>query len=204
MTGKLKMCVQVLSGLIVAIAIITATTKPNQAQIGEKFYCGNHNGKPTTFVNGRRGAVPIIHWVDASFPPPWNPQSRCREVSKRFQRFYDNGVLNYIKAGKQNRQSVLCVTRTQPGDCLPGGLLITLKPDTDPQLTLQRLRNIQVGAGSGNTPIPLSSGEPEIFYMNGEAYLDMREFLGENSENLPPTTPNQSQPNNNNDDGPLW
>lgn len=112
---------------------------------------------------------------------------RCQDVSARFQRFYDNGQLDYIKAGKVNRQSVLCITRTQPGECLPGGLLITLKPGTDPQLTLQRLRNFQVG-GSG-VPIPLNVRE-EIFYANGEAYLDMRKFLAEDELN--------------NGNGPLW
>lgn len=187
MTGKLKQWAILVGGLMVAIVTSGTTAQPNHAQSTSKFYCDNFNGQPATYVDGRRGPVPIIHWVDDSFPPPWNPQMRCQDVSARFQRFYDNGQLDYIKAGKVNRQSVLCITRTQPGECLPGGLLITLKPGTDPQLTLQRLRNFQVG-GSG-VPIPLNVRQ-EIFYANGEAYLDMRKFLAEDELN--------------NGNGPLW
>lgn len=194
MTGKLKQWAILLGGLMLAIAQAAATAQPNRAQTNNKFYCGELNGQSATYVNGRRGPVPIIHWVDESFPPPWSPQRRCEDVSARFQRFYDNGQLDYIKAGRSNGQSVLCITRTQPGECISGGLLITLKPGTDPQLTLQRLRNFQVG-GSG-VPIQLNVRQ-QIFYTNGEAYLDMREFLGEDGESLP-------QQNNDNDNGPLW
>ncbi|NEP45396.1 MAG: hypothetical protein F6K35_41725 [Okeania sp. SIO2H7] len=176
-----------LGGLIVAIAATTARAQANQVQNSSKFYCGDLNGTPATYVRARRGSVPIIVWVDDSFPAPWDPLTRCRDISARFQRFYDNGQLNYIKAGRLNRQSVLCITRTQPGECLSGGLLITLKPETNPQLTLQRLRDIQI-SGSG-VPIELSASQ-QIFYINGEAYLNMRAFL----EDAP----------KNNDDGPLW
>ncbi len=187
MTGKLKQWTILVGGLMVAIVTWGTTAQPNRGQSTSKFYCDNLNGQPATYVRGRRGPVPIIHWVDNSFPPPWNPQRRCEDVSARFQRFYDNGQLDYLKAGKLNGQSVLCITRSQPGECISGGLLITLKPKTDPQLTLERLRNFQVG-GSG-VPIPLNA-EQEIFYTNGEAYLDMRKFLGEDGGN--------------NDNGPLW
>jgi hypothetical protein len=190
MTGKLKQWAILVGGLMGAMAATAAMPKPNHAQTNSKFYCGDLNGKPATYVRGRRGPVPIIHWVDESFPPPWNPQRRCQEVSARFQRFYDNGQLDYLKAGKFNGQSVLCITRTQPGECIPGGLLITLKPETDPKLTLQRLLDFRV-EGSG-VPIRLNTKEKEptfntnkeqIFYTNDEAYLDMRKFLGEDEQN---------------------
>lgn len=195
MTGKLRQWAILLGGLMVAIAATTATAQPNQGQNNSKFYCGYYNRTPATYVRGRRGPVPIIVWVDESFPPPWNPQRRCQHVSARFQRFYDNGQLDYLKAGKLNRQSVLCITRTQPGQCIPGGLLITLKPETDPQLTLEKLLDFRVAGGG--TAIRLNSKEEffptnkeQIFYTNGEAYLDMRKFLGEDGGN--------------NDNGPLW
>jgi len=187
MTRKLRQWAILVGGLMVAMAATAAMTKPNHAQTNSKFYCGDLNQTPATYVRGRRGPVPIIRWVDNSFPPPWNPQRRCEDVSARFQRFYDNGQLDYLKAGKLNGQSVLCVTRTQPGECIPGGLLVTLKPETDPQRTLQRLLDFRV-EGSG-VPIDIQSRQ-EIFYTNGEAYLDMRKFLGEDGGN--------------NDSGPLW
>lgn len=180
MTGKLKQWAICLGGLMVAIATTAAMTEPNHPQTNNKFYSGDFNRTPATYVCARRRPVPIIHWEDTSFPPPWNPQRRCQEVSARFQRFYDNGQLDYLKAGKFKDESVLWVTRTQPGECISGNVLITLKPETNPQLTLQRLLNFQVG-GSG-VPIPLAARQ-QMFYTNGEAYLDMRQFLGEDGEN---------------------
>jgi len=185
MTGKLKQWIILLGGLMVAIVTNGTTAQPNHAQTTSKFYCGDLNGTPATYVSGRRGPVPIIVWEDKSFPPPWNPQKRCEDVSARFQRFYDNGQLDYLKAGKLNGQSVLCIARTQPGECLPGGLLITLKPETNPQLTLQRLLDFRV-EGSGAS-ISLATRK-QIFYTNGEAYLELRKFLEEDEQN----------------DGPLW
>ena len=183
MKGKLKQWAILFGGLIVAIGTTTATAQPNPNN--SKFYCGDYNGTPATYVSGRRGPVPMIRWEDTSFPPPWTPQRRCQDVSARFQGFYDNGQLNYIKAGRLNHQSVLCITQTQPGECIPQGLLITLKPETDPQRTLERLLDFQVAGGGASISL---ATKQQIFYTNGEAYLDMRKFLGEDEEN----------------DGPLW
>lgn len=169
-----------LAGLATAIA--AAFPQPSLAQNSNRsqFFCGMSNGQPATFVRNhrKRTAEVIIRWVDNSFPPPYDAQTRCEKVSARFQQFYDNNTLEYLKAGRLNGQSVLCVAANKGGPCLPNGVLVTLKPDTDPQRTMQRLRYSQGGADGGR-PVELSGENDGISYINGEAYLDMRQFLPE-------------------------
>jgi hypothetical protein len=166
-----------LAGL--ATAMTAAFPQPSIAQSSRQsqFFCGMSNGKPATFVrnNRKRTTEVIISWVDNSFPPPYDAQTRCEKVSARFQQFYDNGTLEYLKAGKVNGQNVLCIAATLGGPCLPNGVLVTLKPGTDPQRTMQRLRNSQSRADG--RPVELSGGNDGIVYKDGEAYLDMRQFL---------------------------
>ncbi|WP_446367025.1 COP23 domain-containing protein [Coleofasciculus chthonoplastes] len=33
--------------------------------------------QPTTIFRTSRGNIPVIRWVDQSFPPPWTPARRC-------------------------------------------------------------------------------------------------------------------------------
>ncbi|OCR01067.1 hypothetical protein BCD67_16970 [Oscillatoriales cyanobacterium USR001] len=169
--------------LVLSLAgFATAMTILPQSSIAQSanqltFFCGTSSGRPATMVrnNRKKTAEVIISWTDNSFPPPWTPQERCEKVSARFQQFYDQKTLEYLKAGKLNGQNVLCVATTIGGPCLPNGVLVTLKPDTDPQRTMQRLRNSQ-GRADGR-PVELSGGNDGIVYKNGEAYLDMRQFF---------------------------
>jgi len=172
--------VSLLTGFAVSLGVV-ATQPPSTATPltpKNKFFCGTSNGQPATLMRGSKRNVALIRWTDNSFPPPWNPEQRCEEISQRLQQFHDNKVLNYVGAKRWRGQLVLCITDDR-GQCRDDGLLVTLKPGTDLQQTLQRLRfNIE---GLAGTPLELS-GNDAIIYRDGEAYLDINKLLPEEEE----------------------
>ena len=132
-----------------------------------KFYCDRgRNGIPTTFVKTPQGTYPVIRWVSDYFlSAGYTPMTRCRQVSNKFQLFYDDGSLDYITTGIVNRQPVVCVSGQKGGPCQ--GVLFTLKPDQSASQTIQKLFDIRVGAATG--PLYESSSR---FYLNFNDYLD--------------------------------
>ncbi|MDJ0714200.1 MAG: COP23 domain-containing protein [Prochloraceae cyanobacterium] len=184
-------------GLMVALGAIVTQIQPSYAR--DKFFCGYKNSEPATFVRTSRGNMPIIRWADGAFPPPWTPIRRCQVVSDRFERFYDNGTLKYIKAGWMGGQPVLCVAGYRGGRCLPNGLLVTLKSGADPNLTLQRMldrralatgRPLDLSGGTGRrrggprqTTTDLSGNNDRslLSELNGESYFDIESFLNESN-----------------------
>ncbi|MFN6568616.1 COP23 domain-containing protein [Dendronalium sp. ChiSLP03b] len=175
---KLGSFTRILSTIAIALGSTATLVQPGYTQ-SSKFYCGMSSGVPATLVRTSRGNIPVIRWVDNAFPPPWTPQQRCEEISARFQRFYDNGTLNFLRAGKLSNQPVLCVASYKGGSCLPNGVLVTLKVGTNAPLTLQRLLDRQ-GSGGGR-PINLSGGDSkELFsYYKDSAYLDVAKFISQ-------------------------
>ncbi|WP_366829343.1 COP23 domain-containing protein [Nostoc sp. NMS2] len=178
MTMKLGFLAHIVSTIAIALGSTATLIQPGYTQ-DNKFYCGMSGGVPATLVRTSRGNIPVIRWVDDSFPPPWTPQQRCEEISARFQRFYGNGTLNFVRAGKLSNQPVLCVASYKGGSCLPDGVLVTLKAGTNARLTLQRLLDRQ-GSGGGR-PINLSGGNSkELFsYYEDAAYLDVGKFISQ-------------------------
>jgi hypothetical protein len=162
---------QIISVIFLTISAGASVAQPSQAQDSVKFLCGVSRGVPVTFVRTPRGDKPIIRWVDKAFSPPWNPEERCTQISERFQQFYNNGTLRYLRTGIYNRQNVLCVASYQDGPCLPNGVLVTLKPGSDSKLTLERLQDFQ--GLSGGKAIYLSGSA------NGATYLNMNQFINE-------------------------
>jgi hypothetical protein len=175
--------VSLLTGFAVSVGVVATLPPSTAAELTpkNKFFCGTSNGQPATLVRGNTRNFPLIRWTDNSFPPPWNAQQRCEEISQRLQRFHDNKVLDYIGAKMWRGQPVLCITDNR-GNCRDDGLLVTLKPGTNLPQTFSRLRfNLQGGAGS---PLELS-GDDAIIYTNGEAYLDINKLLPQEDEAPP-------------------
>ena len=135
--------------------------RPNQ------FYCDQgKNGIPTTFVKTPQGTYPVIRWVSDYFlSAGYSPMTRCRQVSNKFQLFYDDGRLDYITTGIVNSQPVVCVSGQKGGPCQ--GVLFTLKPYQNASETIQKLFDIRVGAATG--PLYESSSR---FYLNFNDYLE--------------------------------
>ncbi|PMB00582.1 hypothetical protein CEN50_02630 [Fischerella thermalis CCMEE 5268] len=180
---KLSVFTQILSIAALTLSSTASITQPSHAQTS-KFFCGMSRGVPATLVRTSRGNIPIIRWVDEAFPPPWTPEKRCEEISSRFQRFYDNGTLNFLRAGKLRSQPVLCVASEKNGPCLANGVLVTLKPDRNPRETLQRLLDYR--GGSGGVSIDLSgfgtnNNNNSAVVTGGDdtAYVDVKKWINE-------------------------
>lgn len=166
----------------VSLFLGTLMTGIETANAQDRFFC-DQDGMYTT-VNTERGSMPLIHWTDRSFPPPFTPAQRCQIVSERFQKFDSNGTLKYIKADTINNLPALCVAAYVGGECLPDGLLVTFKPGTDPNDTLIKLLDQRVWAAretislSGNASNTTSEPQKTVIsQVEGETYVDMELFL---------------------------
>lgn len=151
---KLKLLNQRLIGIVIAsLSAFTTTAIINQPSYasGTTFYCGKSKGVPITFARTQDGRnVPMIKWVSLDyFSKEWTNERRCKEVSRRFQRSYDNGTLKYIKTGTLRGETVVCAAASQNAACTDSTLLFTLKRGSNAKLTMRRLLNRR-GLVAGN------------------------------------------------------
>jgi hypothetical protein len=138
---------------------------PIQPVAKDYFFCGTSpNGIPTTYVNTPGGNLPLIRWVSHYFlPSGYTPEVRCQEVSQRFNRYYNQGVLNYVTTGYINGEPTVCVASKIGGPCT--GLLFTLKPNQNATRAIQQLFDVRAGASG-----PLYESESRV-------YIDMRQYV---------------------------
>ncbi len=153
----------------------SSATEAIVSQAQDRFSCDST--MVSTIVQTERGTVPLIRWVDRSFPPPYTPEQRCQIVSERFQKFDNNGTLKYIKADEMNSQPVLCVAAYKGGSCLPDGLLVTFIPGTDANNTLLQILDRRVWAAEDEIYLDSSSDNKVISQENGKTYVDIETFL---------------------------
>lgn len=140
-----------------------------------RFVCENHQGIPTTVAKTPTESIPIIRWVSDHFAGSgYTPEVRCTEVSRRFQSYYDSGMIKHLTTGRMNSQSIVCVTSQDQGPCQ--GLLFTLKPDSNPNQTLLELMAVRV------------SQSTVLNETTGRVYIDFESYLQEASQ-TPETTP---------------
>ncbi len=118
---------------------------------------------------------PIVVWKRQDFSGnDYPPETRCQEVSPRFQQAYDNGSFKYITHGEMNDQPVICTASAVGDDCQT--LLITLKHEDNAERTLEQLSDILLGYAS--SALEQSSGD--ISYSeDNKLYVevDMEDFL---------------------------
>ena len=90
-------------GLFFAIPL--ALPVQAEPQSSNRFFCGKSRNPvtgdetPTTIARTQRGNVLMIHWKSTVFVNSLNdftPESRCLEISRRFQAFYSQGNLSYL------------------------------------------------------------------------------------------------------------
>jgi Circadian oscillating protein COP23 len=130
-----------LTALLSCTAGAVAITPVHADIVDPKFYCGTSKNTPTTMAKTSRGSVSIIHWTSKNaFGEDYPPEVRCKLVSLRFQEYYTDGTLNFLTTGVLNRQPVICAVQSKGGPC---GVLFTLKPGSDPDLTLKQLLSIR-------------------------------------------------------------
>ncbi|MEM7065539.1 MAG: COP23 domain-containing protein [Cyanobacteria bacterium P01_B01_bin.77] len=120
---------------------------------------------PTTVFYSPEGALPVIHWVSDYFAGSgYDPLTRCRQVSDRFERYYEAGVLNYITTGIVNRLPVICVSDEMGGSCQ--GVLLTLKPGQNASFVVQRLFDLSYGRQVG-----------ALYESGSRIYIDVENYL---------------------------
>ncbi len=129
-------------------ATVTSTTSPTTST---KFYCGMSNGQPATLLSSIRGIRPLIIWEKPDHFSGLSPEQRCEEVSARFQRFYDNGSLNYLIAGWVWGVPVLCAASERNNSCSSTNMLIPLPRGTDAKSVLEKL----LDSGRNDSPTPI-------------------------------------------------
>ena len=112
----------------------------------DSFFCGrDRQGRPATFVSTPGGVLPLVKWVSHYFARSgYDPETRCQEVSNRFDQFYRQGRLNFVTTGIVNRLPVVCVAGQLGGPCT--GVLFTLKPNEDASRVIQQLFDVRAGA----------------------------------------------------------
>ena len=107
---------------------------------------------PTINEFARAGNIPIIPWTsDFGSSVGYTPQSRFQKVSANFQKYYEQGVLNYITTGKKNDYDIICVSSQLGGGCLDDasqGLLWTLKPEDNTNEVIPKVFDVGYMASS--------------------------------------------------------
>jgi hypothetical protein len=128
--------------------------------ISSQFFCGKDgDGTPiTAFSHPSRGDVIIIRWESNYFKEKgFDPQSRCQEVSLKFQQYRDQSKLQYITTGRKNGYNIICVAEGDRLPCLNDkdqGQLWTLKPESNPNEVLAALKDRRAG---GDQPLDMMS-----------------------------------------------
>lgn len=174
---------QPLCGTIAAAAIVISSSAvfsgPAVAQTRNQFYCGISEGRPATVVRtAARGNIPLIVWSNDAFSASgWTPKKRCEEVSARFQRFNDNGQLNFMRAGTFNGQQVLCIDRAKgSGACSsPAAVVLTLPQRSNANQILEQMLDTRNRASK--QPLYLSGEKQLVTYENGDANVNLNLLL---------------------------
>jgi hypothetical protein len=166
-----------LAGLIAVTA--TAWMPETTLAQGDRFFCGTAriSGKkvPATYAfTPGQGNIPMIVWVRNDFGGSVSARQRCKAVAKRFQAHYENRTLKYIRTGTVSGYPVICVANVRGGACPQNQVLVTLNRGSNPSLVLSQL--LDVRSRSAGRVVYLS-GEDNIFYEDGEAYIDVEQLL---------------------------
>jgi hypothetical protein len=128
-------------------AVCSATLLPGSSQAENvSFTCAVATDNiPTTFAQTADGNVPVFKWKSNYFRPPYTPMQRCQEVTERMNSFSGRGALDYLTSGRVNNQPVVCAGTSC--DSRGSNVLITLRPDQNPNQVLQELDANRAGAG---------------------------------------------------------
>jgi hypothetical protein len=124
---------------------------------------------PTTlaWVPDRGGNVAIVRWKSQYFSgSQFDNQRRCQIASQRFQNLWNAGQLNFITHGKINNLPVICGVDREGGNCTSQNVLFTLKPHSNPELTIAQLTNVIAGRASSGAIYESGSSGPTQTYVS--------------------------------------
>jgi hypothetical protein len=146
------------------------------------YSCIQRNGYPTTVADTKKGRIELITWKLDTWGENWTPQRRCEEVSKRFQKYFDEGSLKYVGSGTQSGYNILCVLQqTREGwKCKKNGIIITLQSGEDPKQVMKELFDFNRASGTG-----IVRGE----MLDWEDYMDNSPIIESATEEEPMQCP---------------
>lgn len=200
MRGKYITSALVASALAVAAGVVSNQSNV-RAGMASSFFCGESKGAPATMAETSRGDLPVIRWVSDHFDSSgYTPQERCQEVSARFDKFYNNGNLNYLTTGRVNGLPVICAVPSEGASCTSEYVLYTLKPWQSPSSRLQALLAFRSGQGGA------------LNETGDRIYVDMEDYLQNapveaGTEPTPTSEPeaeNSEETSNNSSSGSVW
>jgi hypothetical protein len=176
---------------------VSACTQENQADAEGTstsevvFECGTdeRSGKtvPATIVKNPDKDEPLtVIYFDPQnnyFGDKWTPETRCEEVSKRFQAIFDRDSLKYITADEaqwvtDKTMNVICSVKEEDARCEEEDLLFTLETDDDPNEVLGELMAFR-NDPSQNKALTRGAKQPETFEEGKRVYYDFTSVLGE-------------------------
>ncbi|MEM9089294.1 MAG: COP23 domain-containing protein [Cyanobacteria bacterium P01_F01_bin.53] len=175
---KIKKLDIVVCTFSIFLGAMTIAVKPGLTQ-ENRFFCGQgeYEGKvvPATISRTERGnEIPVIYWVSGYYSSSSEtPMDYCDAVSQKFQQYFDNDLLRYIRTGEFNQSGVICVARQTGEECDESDILITLPPDVDRFEALGILLDLRRRAAGR----PLYLTNQLIMYRNQEAYINIEIFI---------------------------
>lgn len=168
---------------VAAIATTVMLCQQSMAQSRSRtFFCGSHEGKPATKVKtSSKGDVTLIVWTSPAFKKSGHtPESRCREISDRFEHLMGNGgSRRNLKAGRLHGHPIICaVGNPQTENCSRENLLITLEPHFNANDVVKQLEALRHYAAT-NQPVYLSDLSTGIwgYDQEGNLYIDLDQLL---------------------------
>ncbi|NET00218.1 MAG: hypothetical protein F6K61_06470 [Sphaerospermopsis sp. SIO1G1] len=167
-----RLSITFISASLLALASTLTFSQPSYAG-GTKFKCQVLNGVHHTFAyteDGKRYA--IMKYLSTEFPPPYTPKRRCIDISKRFQRRYDNGLLRKVSSGTVNNQTVICAGRNENTVCNNNNILFTLGKGANAKKVANKLFNRRALATG---QIVTNNSDPNYIMFDFDIYLNSLE-----------------------------
>jgi hypothetical protein len=136
---KVKYLLNFLVGGTILLTVV-GCDKPPSPVAKARFFCDkDKTGIPTTFVETSKDTQPVIRWKSEIFTGSgYDPQTRCQQVSPKFQQASDNGGLRYLISEKQNNLPVICISDKENGAC--NLMLFTVTPPDTVKSVLLKLQ----------------------------------------------------------------
>ncbi|MBW4498716.1 MAG: COP23 domain-containing protein [Scytonema hyalinum WJT4-NPBG1] len=179
---RTNLLTQGVTGLAIALTFSTSMTKPSLAQEPPlSFFCDIFQSNYATKVRTSKGNRAILFYEDWASSSGWTPKKRCQAVSSRFQNFYNQNLLKYMRSGKVKNYPVICVTPQKGTPCQENHVLITLEAGTNPQAALRSLVSQSQGdSSSGVSAMSYQEPtEPSYFSTDsqGNLYVNVEELI---------------------------
>ena len=123
----------------------------------ETYFCDKYAEHPTLVFRSDLGNARLIEFQYSGFGEKWNPLERCKELARRSLEFYELGIISYLtNEVLQDGTKVICISSVDADhlqlleiDPKFVRLLLTLKPEDDPQKILDEIRGISSLSSNG-------------------------------------------------------